>query len=486
MSAQSIQSLPFFIARSEKLETMPIPTPDLGEKENDFISRCMSDSVMHNEYPDSGQRSAICHTQWAKKMNDLKDYIINIYGVEVFKEGTHNGDKYTATDINDIVSNFKALESKLIPKVKITHKKAQKTLAGLASYGDVVKVYADTVGGVRKLFVDIVKVPEKVADWIKTGRFAERSIEVFRNVTIAGKKFKNVLAKVTLLGHEIPAVSGMSPVKLSLETDLDFNDYNGSDGSALCHYEYKINNPGSNNFDKEDKRMPDIEKLKSGLEGLMGRVDGLTKKLESSDAKEVEQAKAQLSELSLEIKGYKTQIEEAEKASEESGKDIAKLSSEIEDKNKEIADYKKKDAEKTEALRKEKIDKFVGELKKEGRVVPAFENDLKDLLYSLDSEEKSHEYKIKTKEGDVETKLTQYELAEKVFSKIAKLVKYGEIAPSMDIDDEKGEDTKTVKQDGETYNLGDINFDKKVKAYQNEHKCNYLTAYNAVAEKSSV
>lgn len=44
---------------------MPIPKPRYNEKEEEFISRCMSDDVMQ-EYPEN-QRSAICYRQWNNK-----------------------------------------------------------------------------------------------------------------------------------------------------------------------------------------------------------------------------------------------------------------------------------------------------------------------------------------------------------------------------------------------------------------------------------
>ena len=51
---------------------MPIPKPGKDEKENDFISRCMSDKVMNKEYPDEKQRAAICFSQWKQK-EEFKD-----------------------------------------------------------------------------------------------------------------------------------------------------------------------------------------------------------------------------------------------------------------------------------------------------------------------------------------------------------------------------------------------------------------------------
>jgi HK97 family phage prohead protease len=43
---------------------MPMPTPNSGETRDDFMDRCMGDSVMTEDFPDSGQRAAVCSSQW--------------------------------------------------------------------------------------------------------------------------------------------------------------------------------------------------------------------------------------------------------------------------------------------------------------------------------------------------------------------------------------------------------------------------------------
>ena len=45
---------------------MPIPKPKDREDKNEFVSRCMSDKVMVDEYPNSRQRAAICYDAWRK------------------------------------------------------------------------------------------------------------------------------------------------------------------------------------------------------------------------------------------------------------------------------------------------------------------------------------------------------------------------------------------------------------------------------------
>lgn len=46
---------------------MPIPSPRKRESKNDFISRCMGDSVMNDEFTDQKQRAAVCYQKWSDK-----------------------------------------------------------------------------------------------------------------------------------------------------------------------------------------------------------------------------------------------------------------------------------------------------------------------------------------------------------------------------------------------------------------------------------
>jgi len=46
---------------------MPLPRPTKREKENDFISRCMSNEVMKREFPNRDQRLAVCFDIFRKR-----------------------------------------------------------------------------------------------------------------------------------------------------------------------------------------------------------------------------------------------------------------------------------------------------------------------------------------------------------------------------------------------------------------------------------
>jgi len=68
---------------------MPIPKPRTNEPKEDFLERCMADSVMNNEYPDKDQRYAVCNEQWRKKAKVYKDVDAKV------TEGSFHG--YAAT-----------------------------------------------------------------------------------------------------------------------------------------------------------------------------------------------------------------------------------------------------------------------------------------------------------------------------------------------------------------------------------------------------
>lgn len=139
--------------------------------------------------------------------------------MEIFRVGTHNGDEFTEEDLEEIASNFRNLKDEVRPKLKITHRDNQKTLAGLASYGDIVDVYTKKAeDGLRRLYARIANVPKQVIDFIKDRRFPERSIEIYPQFKLGTKEapmFRNVLKAIALLGHEMPAVTGMAPILLS-------------------------------------------------------------------------------------------------------------------------------------------------------------------------------------------------------------------------------------------------------------------------------
>ena len=55
---------------------MPIPQPNSGEHEEQFVQRCMADDGMLSDYPDESQRYAVCISQVGnlKNQESYTDY----------------------------------------------------------------------------------------------------------------------------------------------------------------------------------------------------------------------------------------------------------------------------------------------------------------------------------------------------------------------------------------------------------------------------
>ena len=52
-----------------------MPTPNKGEKQKDFMARCMGSDEMVRNYPDSKQRAAVCHSKWEQKHTLMIKYL---------------------------------------------------------------------------------------------------------------------------------------------------------------------------------------------------------------------------------------------------------------------------------------------------------------------------------------------------------------------------------------------------------------------------
>lgn len=123
--------------------------------------------------------------------------------IELFKVGVHHDDVYTEADLDEMVVNFKG--SKEVPLV-IGHEEDQEKLlahTGVPKFGtlDKVKREGDTIFGKFK------GVARKLQNWIKSGAYNQRSIEIEFGEN--GKR----LRRIALLGAAIPEVSDMPPIE---------------------------------------------------------------------------------------------------------------------------------------------------------------------------------------------------------------------------------------------------------------------------------
>jgi HK97 family phage prohead protease len=88
---------------------MPLPKPKDGEKNKDFLDRCMANETMNEEYPDEKQRYAVCNSLWDEEgeraMENRTSLKVNRKGVTkangLIKAGKINTSKGWSFDSKD-------------------------------------------------------------------------------------------------------------------------------------------------------------------------------------------------------------------------------------------------------------------------------------------------------------------------------------------------------------------------------------------------
>lgn len=183
---------------------MPLPKPRKGEKQNDFISRCMS--AVKDEFPGQKQRTAVCFSQWRQKEQGeiededeeegdeeiemehfkypmrenwqmlefnvpiIENYTINdefiIKGKAISETTTHNNHKYIAEELE------KAAPSLLNKPLLIDHENKVESIKGR-----VVKSYFDK--GDKSVHFEAKVMDKTMREMIKDGRITNVSIGAY-------------------------------------------------------------------------------------------------------------------------------------------------------------------------------------------------------------------------------------------------------------------------------------------------------------------
>ena len=253
-----------------------------------------------------------------------------IDGVEIFKTGTHNGDAYTAQDLDDMVSAFGSLDFE--PPVKAGHSEDKKGMPALGWVKNLRRAG-------ERLVADFTDLPKIVYDAIKDKRYNRVSSEVYWNLDRGGKKYRRALKAVALLGAEIPAVANLKPLHEMFEAHAD-----AVHEGALLTLEY---GEGSGNHKGEGVDEMELKELQEAMKGMFETALAPVTTQLGDVTKQLSEEKAAREALELKLK------EAAQKSNSDSIEGVIKnLSSE----NREIdADVlrKQKEAAEKRALEEE-------------------------------------------------------------------------------------------------------------------------------------
>lgn len=396
-----------------------------------------------------------CGANMEPDSNSYAD-LTEIKDMAVFKVGTHNGDKYDEGTLDSIISNFKKLYDSIRPKLKITHKETQETLAGLASYGDIAKVFMKVVDGIKHIYVDVINVPQVVADWVKDRRFPERSVEIYPKIEIGGESFFNVLRNVSLLGCEPPAVPGLEPIKL----DDGGTEYD----TCIMNFEVKSKGKGG------EKDMPDdikkafeatITKLKSEIKAKDVEITKMTDEKNEVAVVKLQEVKTkltvQVTKLEADVKVFQDQAVKGKKAED---------------------DLKKFKEDKKASFISNAIDGW----KESGQVLPAEEPGIKSLMETLSDDEVITCTVADGDSGTKEVKKSALQMFKDSVDNRNKKVDFKEIS-GQDINDLPGVQKLQIKDsEGKVMPVDGEDIDVKARKYMKDNPtCSYEEAIYTVS-----
>jgi hypothetical protein len=134
--------------------------------------------------------------------------------IEIFRVGKWHGTDYAKEHLNEMVRNFHTFkDSWFRPALKPGHyeksgEKAAGYLSNLRRKGDV-------------LMADLVDLPTEIYTSIQQHSYDRVSIEIVPELEREGKVYRCIVWALALLGAEVPAVSGLKPLRAMLSSDTE-------------------------------------------------------------------------------------------------------------------------------------------------------------------------------------------------------------------------------------------------------------------------
>ena len=269
----------------------------------DWTAKCKKD---HPSMKPAEMKAWVDKMMKAEDMQDeakeMAAYANTVKGVEIFSTGTHNGDTYTEADLDGMVKAHAELDYR--PAIKIGH---TKDTPGAPAYGWVQNLRR--VG--QKLVADFTDMHDSVVEALRKKSYDRVSSEVYFNLKRGGKTFGRALKAVALLGAEVPAVAGLTPLhKMEFAAVGEFEKFTAHE-DALDVSPQAV-------FDCLSERMSALIKLyssedhtmKTKAQELQDKLDALTVKLNAigEDGADDKAKNEQVKKLSADIAAVTAEI----------------------------------------------------------------------------------------------------------------------------------------------------------------------------------
>ncbi len=210
----------------------------------------------------------------------------DIKNLEIFAAGTWKGDTFSEADLDSMVSAFYSLGMHI--PLKLGHSEAQRWFGqddGHPALGWVTKLKRSGA----KLLADIENIPDALFSLFETKRYRAVSSEVYMGYTGKdGRTWPRALRAVSVLGAEPPAVSNLAGIQAALMSDAQYS-ISYSDGEKADVRSYVPEDHAQTTPDKE-KKMDKVQELEAKIVKLS---DDLTSERKSREEAEARAVKAE-------------------------------------------------------------------------------------------------------------------------------------------------------------------------------------------------
>lgn len=234
--------------------------------------------------------------------------LAQILDAEIMRVGTWNGNRFTSKDLEDIAAA--APDVGYVPPLKVGHDES----VGARAWGWIrnLRVAGETLVG------DLMDIPESLADIIRERGYDQLSAEVYLDLERNGKKFRRALKAVALLGGEIPAVSGLRPLReLFAGDEAKAICFTNQHEGGLAMPDKTTEDQGQSQAPQQAAHRPPANDQAAELAGLKQRSEAQAAQLLAMREQAEAQSEAQAAELAALKQRSEAQAEELAKQKEE-------------------------------------------------------------------------------------------------------------------------------------------------------------------------
>jgi phage I-like protein len=327
---------------------MPLPTPESGETRNEFLNRCMINETVKKEFPDNEQRTAVCISQWEKKLSD--SYLladgepkgeIMLFPFGIFHHSTYGKLDFTEDFHTTVVKNFENGVLGTEPFMDIEHKMGEalgwfKELVYRPGMGTFAKIeYTDK--GNELLSSKTYKYFSPWFEDFKDPQTQEVHKNVFRGGAATNIPFLKMMPPIVDEGEQLSDRKVVNVLLSDIYTEAQSDSTTSED----------VQTSGSSESDNN--------KMEVQMDELRKKLIKLYDLPEDATDEDIEKA-------SEEVK------EEAEKEPEAPAEEAKE--EEAAEENSDVEEVKKENEEIKKELAEMKAEKIVGKALAEGKMLP--------------------------------------------------------------------------------------------------------------------